>query len=111
MRRLLTTSGSPASGCMMFGEAPARLAVLVASLLSVGELLGLLDDFQQLFGLVAVACSRVPLQKGCSPSSGSLVVRLCSVGRGWGCPSSPRRGPSKRDSVSQRLTEETTTSH
>ena len=41
MRRLLTTSGSPASGCMMFGEAPARLAVLVASLLSVGELLGL----------------------------------------------------------------------
>lgn len=64
MRRLLTTSGSPASGCMMFGEAPARLAVLVASLLSVGELLGLLDDFQQLFGLVAVACSRVPLQKG-----------------------------------------------
>ena len=73
MRRLLTTSGSPASGCMMFGEAPARLAVLVASLLSVGELLGLLDDFQQLFGLVAVACSRVPLQKGYHVNTSLLV--------------------------------------
>ena len=84
MRRLLTTSGSPASGCMMFGEAPARLAVLVASLLSVGELLGLLDDFQQLFGLVAVACSRVPLQKGCQSE----------VRRGGGCRLKPSgRGP------------------
>ena len=80
MRRLLTTSGSPASGCMMFGEAPARLAVLVASLLSVGELLGLLDDFQQLFGLVAVACSRVPLQKG------------CQYRNPWSGPSAPDQG-------------------